>query len=63
MSDTYNVSALVRGKDGVEGIYGIKISEKDSEIIPESEMKLQFSYAAFRAGYEIIDNEIKIEME
>ena len=63
MSDIYNVSAKVRGKDGVEGIFGIKITEKDSEIIPESEMKIKFSYTAHLAGYEIIDTEIKIEME
>jgi hypothetical protein len=63
MSDFYNVSALVRSKDGIEGTYGIKIKEKDSEIIPESEIKLQFLYAAYRAGYEVIDNEIKIELE
>jgi hypothetical protein len=62
MSDTYIISATVRGKDGIEGEFGIRITEKDSEIIPESEMKLKFSYTAFLAGYEIIGNEIKIEM-
>ena len=51
--DTYKVSAPGVDKSGNEGVFSIRVHERDSEVIPECEKHLMLSMAAARKGIDL----------